>query len=390
MTARETEDRHCSGFYPRKPIALVRGTGTRLWDEDGREYLDCASGHGVASIGHAHPAVAAAVDRQMRALVTARETFYHPLRAELFARLAALAGGGLDRVFLCNSGTEANECALKVARLATGRTGFVALKRGFHGRTLGALSVTWEKKYREPFEPLLPGVRFIAPERIDELDAAVGADTAAVILEVVQGEGGVHPISAGFLAAARDLTRARGALLIADEVQTGIGRTGRMFAKEHAGLDPDVLTIGKGLAGGLPVGAALFGPAVPQLPPLAHGSTFGGGPVVTAAVLATLDVLEREGLVENAAAVGAHLRQGLEKLGSSLVREVRGVGLMLGVELKRRSGPVLEAMMARGVLALAAGPTVVRFLPPLGLTRDEADQAAGALAAALAEIAAGG
>jgi acetylornithine/LysW-gamma-L-lysine aminotransferase len=390
VNARDLEDRHSSGFYPKKPLALVRGRSARVWDEEGREYLDFTSGHGVAVVGHAHPAIAAAVARQMGEIVVARETFYHPLRAELAAALASRAGDGLDRVFLCNSGAEATECALKVARLATGRPGFVALKRGFHGRTLGALSVTWEKKYREPFEPLVPGVQFVGLGRVDELEQAVGPDTAALILEIVQGEGGVHPAQAAFLHAAREITRARGALLIVDEVQTGVGRTGRMLAKEHSRVAPDILTLGKGLGGGLPVGAALFGPAVPPLPSLAHGSTLGGGPVVCAAALATLEVIEREGLVENSRALGEQFLGLLSELHSPLVRSVRGLGLMVGVELKRRSGPYLAAMMRRGVLALSAGPTVIRFLPPLTVDRSEIDRAAEALALALEEVGAKG
>lgn len=371
------EDRYASGVYTKQPLALVRGKGARLWDANGQEYIDCVAGHGVASVGHAHPALIKAVNEQMQRLVTAPNGFYNDQRAQLLAELVRVAPDGLERAFLCNSGAEAVEAALKFARLSTGRTKIVSTMRGFHGRTMGALSATWRRSYRKPFEPLVPGFEFVPYNKIEPMEQAVDEDTAAVILEVVQGEGGVNPGDGDYLRAVQTLCQEHGVLFIVDEVQTGFGRTGRMFACEHHGLQPDLMCLAKAIAGGVPMGAVLFGSEVADLPKKVHGSTFGGSPLACAAALAAIKVLESENLPQRAADLGQRLAAGLRAIDSPLVREVRGVGLMVGLQLKQRAGSYLAALAepvnGLGVLALSAGSTVMRFLPPLVISEEEVD-----------------
>jgi LysW-gamma-L-lysine/LysW-L-ornithine aminotransferase len=367
----DLENQYTSGLYSKRPVAIVRGQGARLWDSDGREYIDCVGGQGAANLGHCNPVVAAAIAAQAHTLISCPEMFYNDKRAELEARLCALAG--MPRVFLCNSGAEANEAAIKFARLATGRIGLVATMRGFHGRTMGALSATWEKKYRQPFEPLVPGVTHVPYNDLAALDAAVTDQTSAVLLEVVQGEGGVHPGAPEFLLGAQELCRARGALLIVDEVQTGFGRTGKMFAHQHHGLQPDLLCLAKSIAGGLPMGATLIGARVGDLAPQTHGSTFGGNPLACAASLAAIGYLEQHRLPERAAELGAWFKSALAEIQSPLIREVRGLGLMVGLELKQKVTPYLQTLMAEGIMALPAGLTVMRFLPPLVIEISDLD-----------------
>lgn len=381
-----TEARHTAGVYPKRPLVIVRGEGARVWDADGRVYIDCVGGQGAANIGHAHPAVVAAVAAQAAQLISCPEIFYNDRRAKLLSALIAVAPPGLTRAFLCNSGAEAVEAAIKFARVSTGRPHIVAAMRGFHGRTFGALSATWEPQYRRPFEPLVPGFHHVPYNDVAALDAAVGADTAAVLLEIVQGEGGVRPGDPAFLQAAQALCRERGALLIVDEVQTGFGRTGRLFACEHFGIEPDLMAVAKSMAGGLPMGACLIGERVGELPKLSHGSTFGGNPLACAAALATLEVLRQENLTERAAVHGAYLLERLRELDSPLIRDVRGLGLLVGVELKTRVTPVLQGLQARGVLALPAGATVLRLLPPLVITREELDYVVHAIRNTLDEL----
>jgi acetylornithine/LysW-gamma-L-lysine aminotransferase len=369
MNSIEIESQFTSGLYAKRPIAIVRGKGARLWDSEGREYIDCVGGQGAANLGHANPQVAQAISEQAATLISCPEMFYNDRRAALEERLCRLTG--LPRVFLCNSGAEAVEAAIKFARLATGRQEIVACMRAFHGRTFGALSATWEKKYREPFEPLVPGFRHVPYNHIEALDAAIGPSTAAVILEVVQGEGGVNPGSVEFLRGAQQLCRQRGALLIIDEVQTGFGRTGRMFAFQHHNLQPDLLCLAKSIAGGVPMGAVLIGDRVGELPPQTHGSTFGGNPLACAASLAAIDFIETNHLPERAAELGEWFLGALMRLESPLIREVRGLGLMVGVELRQKVTPYLQSLMNEGVLALPAGLTVMRFLPPLVIDKED-------------------
>ena len=367
------ESRYGSGLYSKQPLVLVRGEGARVWDANGNEYIDCIGGHGVANVGHANPAVVQAVTDQAQRLITCPNGFYNDQRANLLAELVRIAHPGLERAFLCNSGAEAVEAALKFARLSTGRTKIVAAMRGFHGRTFGALSATWRKPYREPFEPLLPGVSFVPYNRVERIAQAVDQETAAVLLEIVQGEGGVNLGDGSYLQAVQDLCQERGALLIVDEVQTGFGRTGKMFACEHYDLQPDLMCLAKAMAGGLPMGAVLIGSRVGALPGKAHGTTFGGNPLACAAALATIKVIESQELPQRAAELGKRFKAALEAICSPRIRQVRGLGLMVAIELKGKAGPYLSALAERGVLAMSAGATVMRFLPPLVIGAEELD-----------------
>ena len=386
----EAEKQYGSGAYRPRPIALVRGEGARLWDVEGREYIDCMSGHGVANVGHAHPAVVKALTDQAAKLWTCPGGFCNDRRAELLRELVRIAPDGLERTFLCNSGTEAIEGALKFARIATGRTRVVAAMRGYHGRTMGALSATWNRAYRAPFAPLVPDIDFVPYSRIEAMDETIGEATAAVLLEVVQGEGGVIPGDGDYLRAVEALCRKRGALLILDEVQTGFGRTGAMFACQHHGLRPDLLCLAKAIAGGFPMGAVLIGPRVGLLPARVHGSTFGGNPLACAAAVACIRAIEADDLPGRAARLGIRLRSGLERIDAPDVREVRGLGLMQAIELKAPVVPRLASLADRGVLALPAGKMVMRFLPPLVISEAEIDEVIDAVAAVLTEEAGNG
>jgi len=379
LNIQDLESRYTSGLYTKRPIAIVRGEGARLWDSDGNEYIDCVGGQGAGNLGHGNPAVAQAIATQARALIACPEMFYNDKRAQLMEKLVSIAPDRLRRVFLCNSGTEAVEAALKFSRLTTGRRAIVAAMRGFHGRTMGALSATWDKKHREPFEPLLPGFRHIPYNDLAALEAAVSDQTSAVILEVVQGEGGVRPGSAEFLLGAQRLCREHGAMFIIDEVQTGFGRTGTMFACQHYGLQPDLLCLAKSIAGGLPMGAVLLGERIGLLPPQVHGSTFGGNPLACAASIAAIEALESNHLPDRATDLGIWFLARLKQIESPLIREVRGLGLMVGIELRQKVTPYLQALMGKGVLALSAGLTVMRFLPPLVITYEDLARAADAV-----------
>ena len=371
MDAMQIEQRYTSGCYPKREVTIVRGEGARLWDDAGREYIDCVSGHGVAIVGHSNPAVVEAVCQQAGTLITCPEVFYNDVRARFLERLVSVAPEGLERALLVNSGAEAVEAALKFARLSTGRPGIVATMRSFHGRTMGALSTTWEPNYRKPFEPLLPGVTHVPYGNLDALHEALGADTAAVILEVVQGEGGVNIGETTYLQQAQGLCHAAGALLIVDEVQTGFGRTGRMFASEHHNLRPDLMAVAKGIAGGVPMGAVLIGERVEGIRPGVHGTTFGGNPLACAAGLAAIDYMLEHDLSGQAQRKGQWLLERLGAIDARAIREVRGLGLMIGIELRARVTPYLKALMDEGVLALPAGRTVLRLLPPLVIRDDE-------------------
>jgi acetylornithine/LysW-gamma-L-lysine aminotransferase len=379
----ELEKQFTSGLYVKRPIALVRGRGALVWDEDGREYIDCVAGQGSANLGHCHPAVVQAITEQVQTLMSCTEMFYFAKRAELQARLAGAAGDAFNRVFLCNSGAEAVEGAIKIARYATGRTDFVAAKRGFHGRTMGALSATWNKKYRDPFLPLVPGFRHVTYNHLEELRAAVDENTAGVILEVVQAEGGVHPGSAEFLRGAQAVCREKGALLILDEVQTGFCRTGKMFAYQHYDLRPDLIALAKSIGGGIPMGAILIGGGIRTIEPAVHANTFGGNPVTSAAAVAAMDVYEEERIAEKAAELGDYLMSSLRALSAPLIREVRGLGMLVGIEIKQKATPHIAALGERGVLVLPAGLNVIRLLPPLVITKPQLDRVVEQIAAVL-------
>ena len=379
----DIETKHSAGTYAKQPLVIVRGQGASLFDADGVEYLDCGSGHGVANLGHAHPRIAEAIYRQASTLITLFESFPNDKRAELTKKITSLVGG-LDRVFLCNSGTESVEAALKFARISTGRKNFVAAMRAFHGRTYGSLSATFNKKYREGFEPLVPGFSHVAYNNIEALAKAVNEETAAVILEAVQGEGGVYPASTEYLQAARRVCDERGAMLIVDEIQTGFGRTGKMFAIEHFGVIPDMLCCAKSLAGGLPMGAVLIGQNIKNLTPGVHASTFGGNPLACAAALAALTVIEEEDLSRQALVKGAYLIDKLRKIESPNIREVRGMGLMIGIELKHKVATYLSALQEKKIIALNAGMTVIRLLPPLVISYGQIDHLVDVLTEVLA------
>lgn len=379
----EIENKYTSGTYAKQPLVIVRGQGASLFDADGVEYLDCSSGHGVANLGHAHPKVAEAIYRQASTLITLFETFPNDQRAQLMQKITSLVDG-LDRVFLCNSGTEAVEAAFKFARISTGRKNIVAAMRAFHGRTYGALSATFNKKYREGFEPLVPGFSHVAYNNIEALDKAVTDETAAVILEVVQGEGGVYIADAEYIKAARCICDERGSLLIVDEIQTGFGRTGKMFAIQHFGVTPDLLTCAKSIAGGVPMGAVLIGHNVQNLTPGIHGTTFGGNPLSCAAANAALDVMLDENLAGHAEAKGKYLMQKLMGIESPNIREVRGLGLMIGIEMKQKVASYLKVLQEQKVIALNAGMTVIRLLPPLVITYEQIDHLVDVLTEVLA------
>ena len=373
------ENVHTSGVYAKRDLVITHGEGATLYDDQGNAYIDCVGGQGAANLGHAHPKVVAAISEQAQKIISCPEMFYNDTRAKLLEKLTSLAPKGMNRAFLSNSGTEAVEAAFKFARFSTKRTEIIATMRGFHGRSMGALSATWNKKYRSPFQPLIPGIKHVPYNKLEKLDAATDKNTAAVILEAVQGEGGVYPGDAEYLRGAQELCKEHGALLIMDEIQTGFGRTGKMFAVDHYDLSPDIMTVAKSMAGGVPMGATLLGERVAELSKGIHGSTFGGNPLAAAASLAALNALVDEKLPERAAELGAYFLAELQKIESPLVRGVRGMGLMLGIEIKKKVAPYLAALTERGILALPAGMTVIRFLPPLVIEKEQIDEVVKAM-----------
>ncbi|QGN07995.1 aspartate aminotransferase family protein [Halorhabdus sp. CBA1104] len=373
-----------SGFvFSEKPIQIEDGDGAVVYDDAGREYLDMGASYACVPLGHSHAAVDTAAKDQIDDLTYVQASYPVETRTQLYDRLAAVAPGDIDNVWLCNSGTEANEAALKFARSATGDSKIVATMQGFHGRTMGALATTWKDKYKKPYEPLIGDVEFVPYDDSEALAEAVDDETAAVIMEPIQGEGGIHPASTEYLEAAREITDEADAALIFDEVQTGMGRTGALWACEKSGVVPDMLTTAKGLANGFPMGATLCRDWIAE-DYGSHASTFSGGPVVSAAAEATVSTLVEEEIPSHAADVGEYLRGQLsEELGDS-AREVRGEGLMVGVEIKRGANRVLKDLaLNHQVLALPAGRTVVRLLPPLVVDREDADAAVAALSEAI-------
>ncbi len=387
------EARHVLQTYKRQPVAFVRGSGSRLYDVDGREYLDFISGIGVASLGHAHPGLAAVVADQARTLLHTSNLYYHPFQAEAAARLATLSG--LPRAFFCNSGTEANEACLKFARRywhsqgASGRTGFVAIEGAFAGRTMGALSVTHDEHYRAPFMPLIGPVTFVDPARPEALAAAVSDRTAAIIAEPIRGEGGVRPLSREFADAIADVCRRTGTLLIADEVQSGLGRTGHAFHSQALGWQPDLISVGKALGSGVPVGAALISERVAQAISAGdHGSTYGGNLLATRAAAFFLEQLTDGGLLEHVRTVGAHFERLLRTLALKhpIIVEARGAGLMRGLELRVDAAPVVELARQQGLLVNRTNEKVVRLLPPLTVEQADIDRAVDMLDAVFAAV----
>jgi acetylornithine aminotransferase/acetylornithine/N-succinyldiaminopimelate aminotransferase len=378
--------------YERNPVLFVRGEGVHLIDDQGRRYLDLLSGIGVNALGYGHPAIENAIAEQSRKLVHTSNLYYHTGQAELAARLTEITG--LDRAFFSNSGTEAWEAALKLARLYAGKqrsagkkigTKFLALDHSFHGRTMGSVATTAKEKYREPYMPVMPGVEFVPFNDVAALRAAFNDEFCAICLEAIQGEGGIRPVSQEFLQTARELTRATGALLLIDEIQAGLGRTGKWCAFQHYDVEPDIVTLAKPLAGGLPLGAMLCTEEVASaMQPGLHGTTFGGGPLACAVAIAVIDTLKREDMLAHVQDVGGYFRAELAKLAaqhSATVSGVRGMGLMLALELLSAdtAKSVASAMFERRILINRTSETVLRFLPPYILGKSHVDLAIAAL-----------
>jgi acetylornithine aminotransferase/acetylornithine/N-succinyldiaminopimelate aminotransferase len=387
------ESRFVLNTYRRQPVAFVRGEGPRLYDVDGREYLDFVSGIGVASLGHAHPGLAAAIADQAKTLLHTSNLYFHPFQAEAAGRLSALSG--LARTFFCNSGTEANEACLKFARRywhtqgVNGRTAFVAVQHAFAGRTMGALSVTYDEHYRTPFEPLLGPVTFVDPNAPESLAAAVNDSTAAIIAEPIRGEGGIRPLPKAFADAIADICHRTGTLLIADEVQSGLGRTGCAFHSQALGWQPDLISVGKALGSGVPVGAALISERVANaISPGDHGSTYGGNLLATRAAAFFLEQLMDHGLLEHVKTVGAHFERRLRALALKhpVIAEVRGAGLMRGVDLRIDATPVVDQARQNGLLVNRTSETVVRMLPPLTIDEVAIDRGVEILDTVLATV----
>jgi len=375
-----------TGFvFSEKPIRIESGEGPYLYSDDGTEYLDMGASYACVPLGHNHPAVNEAVHEQFDDLTYVQASYPVETRTELYELLADTAPADIDYTWLCNSGTEANEAALKFARSATGNSKIIATMQGFHGRTMGSLATTWKNKYKKPYEPLIGDVEFVPYDDPGAMADAVDDETAAVIVEPVQGEGGINPASTEFLQTARVETATHGAALIFDEVQTGMGRTGSLWAAEWADATPDMITSAKGLGNGFPIGATLCREWIAQNYG-SHASTFSGGPVVSAAASATVSTIVEEDLAGHAVDVGSYLQERLRAELGDDVREVRGEGLLIGVEVGRGANRVLkELALNHGVLALPAGRTVVRLLPPLTIEEEHADAVVDAIATTMEE-----
>jgi acetylornithine aminotransferase/acetylornithine/N-succinyldiaminopimelate aminotransferase len=377
--------------YERNPVLFESGHGVYLRDEQGNDYLDLLSGIGVSALGYGHPAVEAAIVSQTKRLLHTSNLFFHEHTAELALRLTEISG--MDRVFLCNSGTEAWEAALKLARAHAGMlreqgknigSKFLALSHSFHGRTMGSVATTHKEKYREPFAPVMPCVDFVEFDDVDDLRARFSNEVCAILIEPIQGEGGIHPISPEFFAAARELCDSTGALLIADEIQCGFGRTGKWFGYQHYGIQPDVTTIAKPLAGGIPIGAMLCTEAASlAITPGMHGTTFGGGPLACAAAIAVIDTARKDDLLAHVTEVGTYFMDRLRDLAArhACMTEVRGLGLMIGVEIDNAdlAKEITSQMLARHIILNRTSETVLRFLPPYILETEHVDQAIAAL-----------
>lgn len=363
-----------SGFvYSEKPIEIVEGDGPYLYDDNGSKYIDMGASYACVPLGHGHDRVTDAITTQLSELTYVQGSYPVAVRSRLYETLGHVAPGGIEKVWLCNSGTEANEAALKFARAATGNTKIIATIRGFHGRTMGALSTTWKDKYKDPYEPLLENVEFVQYGDVDAIRTAIDDNTAAVIVEPVQGEGGINPASPNFMKAIREATTEAGAAFILDEVQTGLGRTGKLWACERADVVPDILTSAKGLGNGLPIGATLCRNWIAEEYG-DHASTFSGNPLISAAAEATISTIIDKSLPTHAAEIGTYLQKQLEAELGKRVRDIRGEGLMMGIEVKRGANRILQELaMNHRVFALPAGRTVVRLLPPLIIDKNHAD-----------------
>jgi len=380
------EEKIMAQTFAKRDRVITRGKGALVWDINGNEYIDCTGSYGVAVVGHCHPKVVEAIQKQAEKLIACHASFYNDARSELLQKLIGLAPKGMDRVFLSNSGAESVECAIKLARKYSGKPEIIAMMGAFHGKTMGALSATWKKKYRDPFLPLVPGFKHVPPNNLERVKAAITDETGAVLVEPVRGEGGVLLPSDDFLPGLREICDEKGVLLIFDEVQTGFGRTGKVFACEHWNVVPDILCLAKSVAGGLPMGATFAKEEVmAAFQRGEHSSTFSGNPLVCAAASAAIDVLVEEKLPERAATLGGYFKGKLDGLAEKykIVREVRGLGLMIGMELRFDVYNILLDCMEQGVLVLDAGRNVVRFLPPLVIEKGQIDKVVEVLDSAL-------
>ena len=368
------EDQYLGNLYQRFPVTIEKALGSHVWDTDNNEYIDCMGGYGVALVGHRNERVVNAIKSQIEKVITVHSSFYNKTREEFLQTLIGIAPAGLSQVHLNNSGAESVEAGIKFARKFTGRKGMVAMKGSYHGKSMGALSLTFSPKYREPFQPLVEKVTFSPYGDIDALQTAVDKDTAFVILEPIQGESGIHVPPDGFLQDVRKICDENGSLLVFDEIQSGLGRTGRMWASEHWETTPDIMCLAKGIAGGVPMGATLVSPDILSVIKKGeHSSTFGGNPLACAAGTATLQALTQDGLVENAKNMGEKFLRGLNDLKSKhkIIREVRGKGLMIGVELKFEVKDILMEGIKKGLLLLYSGRNILRLLPPLVISDED-------------------
>jgi len=373
----EAENQLMANVFAKKSLVLARGKGAVVWDINGKEYIDCTGSYGVALLGHSHPKVVKAICEQAEKLISCHASFYNDKRSEFLKKLVAITPKGLNKAFLSNSGAEAVECAIKLARKFTGKPEIIAMMGAFHGKTMGALSATWDKKYREPFQPLVPEFKHVPPDNLDKVREAITEKTAAVLAEPVRGEGGVRVPPDGFLKGLREVCDERNVLLMFDEVQTGFGRTGKLFACEHAGIVPDVMCLAKPVAGGLPIGVTIAKENIMSSLKLGeHSTTFSGSPLVCAAGCAAIDAVLEEKLAERAAENGKYFKDKLEELQRkhTIVKEVRGLGLMLGVELRYDVLSVILKAKDQGILILDAGRNVLRFLPPLVISKEQIDK----------------
>jgi len=384
----DTENSLMANVFSKKPIVITRGKGALVWDVNGKEYVDFNSGYGVALLGHCHPKIVEAVCQQAQQLITCHAGYYNDKRSEFLRKLTEITPKGLTKAFLSNSGAESVECALKLARKHTGKPEIIAVMGAFHGKTMGALSATWDKKYREPFFPLVPEIKHIPPDNLEKAREAVSEKTAAILVEPIRGEGGIRVTPDGYLEGLRELCDEKKLLLMFDEVQSGFGRTGKLFACQYWNVIPDVMCLAKPLAGGLPLGATVAREEVMASFKVGdHSTTYSGNPLVCAAGCAAIDVLVNERIADNASFLGLYFKSALLELQAKhkSIKEVRGLGLMLGMELKFDVLNVLLKTMEKGVLVLDAGRNVVRFLPPLVISKEQIDKAIAVLDSVLEE-----
>ena len=375
MIYKDLEEKYGSGVYYKRDLEIVRGKGVYLYDSQNNEYIDCVGGHGVCLFGHSHPKIIKAIKDQSDRLISCPEIFYNDKRAELLEKLAEITPKGLTKTFLSNSGTEAVEAALKFSRKITGKTDIISFTFGFHGRTMGALSATWKVEYKKPFLPLVPGFCHTAYNNLEKLQEVITDNTAAIIVEPVQGEGGVKAANMDFIKGIREICDQKGILMIVDEVQTGFGRTGELFAINRYNVSPDIMCLGKGIAGGIPMGATVVREDLANLEKGEHGSTFGGNPLACSASLAAIKTLKEEKLVEKSKENGEYFLSQLRKnIDESVYKDVRGLGLIIGIEMKQKVGPYLVKLMEKNILALTAGKLVVRYLPPLIIEKEHIDR----------------